>query len=534
MEELGRIFKWVIQLFLIMIFARGGLSQDSYPPVGLNALSDFDHLWLWTGKVQAGMVSSTDLSGGNMDMMGFQGEYQGEKVLAKLKGPGCIWRIWSAAPTGRIKFYLDHSLSPEIDCEFKKYLVGRCPGIENDFSVGRTANYLPIPFEKEIIITAPGFRFPAYYQVSYQAYDDSVSVKSFQKSRALSEPAFGLAKENWTNNPGRIKENNFISSQSRLKLLPGESATALTIKGPGIIRNFEIKDAQNSNDPLSKLWLKIYWEGASQPAVDAPIDAFFINSLNLKDKWPGGELKNFFIHAGKDGYACSFPMPFAKSARIVLENQGEEREILISALWEKREFLPANALRFYAFYRFQDYETLASKENTITTKTPIDPEANYLVLERKGKGHYLGCALFVKSIGTLWWGEGDEMTYIDGAKEPQIRGTGTEDEFNWSWGYMTHMSPVSGTLPVVPECKQSLVAQVIPSLRNKECDQIRGHNLAYRFRVSDYVPFESSIKVSYERLGWVWFNAHFPLYPGNLSQFRGDDFASIAYWYQLP
>ena len=36
-----------------------------------------------------------------MDMIYFHGKYRGEKIMARLDGPGCIYRIWSAMPSGK-------------------------------------------------------------------------------------------------------------------------------------------------------------------------------------------------------------------------------------------------------------------------------------------------------------------------------------------------------------------------------------------------------------------------------------------------
>jgi hypothetical protein len=93
------------------------------------------------------------------------------------------------------------------------------------------------------------------------------------------------------------------------------------------------------------------------------------------------------------------------------------------------------------------------------------------------------------------------------------------------------MSPVSGTLPVADKCDENIAAQIIPQIRNPECQKIRGDNIAYRFRPSDYVAFEKSIKISYEVLGNSFLAPHFI---ANMSQERGDDYASIAYWYEMP
>jgi len=521
---------------LLLILAGAAWSDPPEPAVGYSALSSLDQLWLWTGKVKTAMFSSTDPTGGNMDMKNFQGKFRGENILAQIDGPGCIYRIWSALPSGRIKVYLDGSKKPEIDCDFRQYLEGKCEGLPGDFSVGRIANYLPIPFEKSIIITAPGFTFPAYYQVSYQTYDASVPVKSFRKSEALTDPGLKPAAEQWKNfAPGNQNPSAWKPISYPARLESGKETMVLEIKDTGILRKLAIKDAADPGNPLKDLRLKIFWDQSKEPAVDAPLAAFFINQPDLKEKWPTGSLKNIFLSSGPEGYVCYFPMPFANSAAISIVNPAGPITLEINAWYEKRDALPGNAMRFHARYRSQEYPTTATEENTISTKTPLDPATNYVVLDQKGQGHYLGTAIFVTSVGTLWWGEGDEMTYIDGAKEPQIRGTGTEDEFNWSWGFMPgNMNPVSGVLPVVPECKESIAAQIIPQLRNPECQKITGNNIAYRFRPSDYVPFENSIKVSYEIIGAIWYSPNFAIYPGNQSQLRGDDYASVAYWYQMP
>jgi hypothetical protein len=240
-----------------------------------------------------------------------------------------------------------------------------------------------------------------------------------------------------------------------------------------------------------------------------------------------------FVSAGKDGYACAFPMPFAGGANISVSNLGKDQAVQIIARWQEFKELPENAMRFHALYAKKDYQPNEKKENILTFKTPINPETNYVVLDIQGKGTFVGDAIFVKNIGNVWWGEGDEMDWIDGSAKPQIQGTGTEDEFNWGWGFKPENAPVSGTLPMEEKCKESIAAQIIPAFRNPECQKIWGDNIAYRFRPTDYLPFEKSIKVSYELLGNSFLTTHSTI-SGNLSQERGDKYASIAYWYQEP
>ena len=43
---------------------------------------------------------------------------------------------------------------------------------------------------------------------------------------------------------------------------------------------------------------------------------------------------------------------------------------------------------------------------------------NYLILSAEGRGHYIGCNLSVTNFQGTWWGEGDDMIWIDGYKWP--------------------------------------------------------------------------------------------------------------------
>ena len=491
------------------------------PPVGYDALADIDRIWQYTGLVKTAMISSTDVSGGNWDMYNFHGRYRGEKVMARIDGPGCVYRIWSGLPSGRIKVYLDGRSWPEIDCAMKAYLEGSCAGLPGDFAVGQEANYMPIPFKKSIVITAPGFIL-GYYQVSFQTYDPGVGVETFNRKTSGEAPGLAQAVATW-------KGGAITGKSDALKTVETTSG-AVELPGAGVIREIAIARTGDPGDPLRGARIRVFFDGASEPAVDAPVDAFFINRFDLKKDWPGGGMKNLFLEAGTQGYRSMFPMPFAQGAKIEIIG-GNHTEIKLRVSYEILESLPPDSMRFHAQYKEKNYDTDLSPDKTFPTATPINSDTNYVVLDHKGAGHYLGTAIFVQSVGTQWWGEGDEMTWIDGAPEPAIRGTGTEDDFNLTHPFIPNLSPVSGTLPVVPACDENIAANIIPQLQNPECNKIEGHNILFRFRPTDYISFTSAIKVSYEIVG-ISMTVTRSIFTGNLSQDRGDDYSSMAYWYE--
>jgi hypothetical protein len=58
----------------------------------------------------------------NGDGDGFIGREGDKVVMAEMEGPGCIWRIWSAAPKqGRVLIYLDGNSEPVVDLPFMDY-----------------------------------------------------------------------------------------------------------------------------------------------------------------------------------------------------------------------------------------------------------------------------------------------------------------------------------------------------------------------------------------------------------------------------
>ena len=120
----------------------------------------------------------------------------------------------------------------------------------------------------------------------------------------------------------------------------------------------------------------------------------------------------------------------------------------------------------------------------------------------------MGCNLSVDNLnphhGFSWFGEGDDMIFIDGEEVPSITGTGTEDYFGYAWGYPGDLSstPYHG-VTVVGELEGKAIYS--------------GKWTMFRFHVEDPVQFEKSVKVTIE-VGHA--NAH------------ANDVASTAYWYQ--
>jgi len=81
-----------------------------------------------------------------------------------------------------------------------------------------------------------------------------------------------------------------------------------------------------------------------------------------------------------------------------------------------------------------------------------------------------------------WFGEGDDMIFIDGDTQPTIQGTGTEDYYNGAWDFSSQ-----------PFAFQHNGAPYITG-----DERLGGRYCLYRWHTESPITFEKSIKVTIE------------------------------------
>jgi hypothetical protein len=101
-------------------------------------------------------------------------------------------------------------------------------------------------------------------------------------------------------------------------MLPPHATMPLAeLDGPGCVQYLYAALLTNEHEPLRSLVLRMYWDGETEPSVEAPFGDFFgvvggtvryFSSLLLAVN-PGG-----FGPGRCDGFNCYFPMPFARGA----------------------------------------------------------------------------------------------------------------------------------------------------------------------------------------------------------------------------
>ena len=165
----------------------------------------------------------------------------------------------------------------------------------------------------------------------------------------------------------------------------------------------------------------MYWDGEQRPSVEAPIGDFFGLGNGEYFLYQSAPLS---VGADK-ALNCFFPMPFQEHARITVTNEGSQpiESLYWNIDWQAYgAALSAESLYFHAQYR-------QAKPNIAVpnAKINLDGKSNYVWLEATGHGHFVGVTMSVKENADGWWGEGDDMFFVDGENFPSINGTGTED-----------------------------------------------------------------------------------------------------------
>ena len=298
--------------------------------------------------------------------------------------------------------------------------------------------------------------------------------------------------------------NEESSNIDNFNVDPGKTHVLLAADGPGVITHVWLtflgpepqewapEGAANHQEML----LRIYYDGNPRPAVEAPVGDFFANCFGKRS--PVHSLP--VVVEDGDSYNCFWRMPFRKSIKIEIVNQSDKqiRLLYYNIDWIKKASIPEDTPYFYAQYR-QEY--------------PVEQGKDYLILDTKGKGHYVGTVLAVRTRSPEWFGEGDEKIYIDGEKMASIWGTGTEDYFLSAWGLKRCSSLYAG----VPSFDQWGI--------------VGGHTSAYRWHINDPIVFNTGIKVTIEHFGWMSVDENAKGEHTSWNE-RQDDYSSVAFWYQ--
>jgi hypothetical protein len=276
------------------------------------------------------------------------------------------------------------------------------------------------------------------------------------------------------------------------RIAPGATLELGKIEGHGRITHMWFTIAAKSDQHLQELVLRIYWDGADKPAVECPLGDFYGLGFGKYVEYKSAPI----AIGGIKALNCYWPMPFSKGARLTMTNEGSQ---------------PVGACYFNIDYRLDDEPRPNQRyfHTQYRQAYPAPKGEDYLLLETRGSGHYVGCFLSVMANSDGWWGEGNDKFYVDGAVKPTIEGTGSEDYFCGAWDFQhAFWNPYNG----------------VPLYDNKsKGGEKRGIlNTCYRWHLLDPVPFKDSLRFTIE---------HGSSGPNDDRKPLRNHYASVAYYY---
>jgi hypothetical protein len=289
-------------------------------------------------------------------------------------------------------------------------------------------------------------------------------------------------------------------NSDRVPIEPGNTFTMADIPGAGCVKHIWVTIASESQHHLRELVLRMYWDGETDPSVEAPIGDFFGTGFGSYKSW-------WSLPLTVQGKAMNsyFPMPFGRGARITITNEGEKRVRSFYYHVDYEEYANAAQVagqgRFHVQWRRENPTKAIPPE--VTKGVNLTGKENYRFMEATGRGQFVGVVLHVHGLTTGWWGEGDDMFFVDGEKfPPSVHGTGLEDYFNNALGFQEEFN-----YPYIGYSRKG----------NNDNNNWTGMHSMYRFHIADPIYFQKSLVAGIEH--------------GHANQ-RSDDYSSTAYWYQ--
>ena len=425
----------------------------------------------------------------------------GSIVAFECEGPGVIWRVWSALPgRGHIRVFFDGEETPQIDMPFIDWFEnqpGEIPPLnlsELSLRLSRGRNsFIPIPFQKSCRIElAPDWG--AYYHFTYTRYAEGTALPAYGE-RMSREGMIALAEtDRMLYERGEGSYPNVIVRKAAV--FPGESAVLYETGEAGAIEEMSVLyDALFTNEPPRTLILRIWWDGAEKPAVEAPVCDFFGGG-------PGyGRYRCLPMSMERGRFCCRFYMPFEKGCRVEVANLGANEQSVRMAFAVSRKLEAAkDSLRFHAKWHRGFFGSL--ERSRFAPGGDRWPDWPLLLVSGAG-GRFVGVHLHIRNTWKKpeqtaeswwygkwdrktidwWWGEGDEKFFVDGERFPSTFGTGSEDYIGYAW---------AAEPPFARFDSPYAMMNIMPIDGN-------GDTSVSRFHVADSIPFTASFEAFIEK-----------------------------------
>lgn len=450
----------------------------------------------WFANVDAGQFVRTEVFDGRT-----------EHVMADLKGPGAVVRIWSANPTGVLRFRFDGEREPRWTVRMADLLTGRYGNLGEPFAYvsSQGANlYFPIPYQKRLLVTVDESDggFPkVYYHINHRTYTSGTAVESFHPDwLANNVQSLDRVRRKLEASMRPRSRSSPETLERRGVLLPGQRIEWEIRRPNRAIVEFSVRieSLHAPKDPAAAPWnhpgqwnrvlrhLRLVGEFDGRKTIDVPVADFFVATAGPASG--PAPYKTVAMEVQRDGrLICRLVMPFEQAAKLTLQNQGlaavAAEGSVVSTPW-----------------RWDD-RSLHLHAQWLSDRIPSRPFRDLTVLDTRGRGHFVGFGLHVGNPTGAWWGEGDEKIYVDDETFLSTFGTGTEDYFGFAW------------------CSPEPFARPFHAQPHVDGPSNRGHSSMVRWHVLDPIPFRRRLRFDIE--AWHTVDVVFEL-------------GRTAFWYARP
>ena len=442
---------------------------------------------------QIDQLSSYDRTGGNDD--GFSGKYSfvreepGGLVMADLKGPGVVNRIWTPTPSSdTVKFFFDGESKPRIAIPFIELFTGKTFPFQAPLSgnqIGGYYCYLPIPYEKSLKIVYVGKNLK-FHQTQYRTLGKQDQVKSFSTDlvRAHKE-AFERIGSIWNKSASPLQAygNKIKSKKISIVLRSGTDQPIFSMTSGGRLIGIEL-DAGNLAQHYRKIGFTARWDNETKNAIDLPLHDYFGFAFGRPS------MQSAFLGSNSSLFYSYLPMPFDKSAELRLDyekgSRGPEEISVTGTIYyteEKRDV--SHEGKFYVESR---------RQYNSSSGTP------HLIADIKGKGHFVGTVLQAQGLeeGHTRFFEGDDQATLDG--KLKLHGTGSEDYFNGGWYAVMDRWDHGMSLPIHGSLDYNLMSSRTGGYRFYLNDKLN-FNATFRLTIEHQPDAKENVKADYTSLG---------------------------------
>jgi len=302
-----------------------------------------------------------------------------------------------------------------------------------------------------------------------------------------------------------------IAKIEKTVTLDSETVPLAEIHAPGVVRAVKMTLPLDDAINLERIRLRVTWDGAKHPSIDAPLCLFFGAGTFYNRDAREYLVKGFPLNIRYDFAAktvelgCYYPMPFFKSAKLELTGIKPKPNSGKTELHYEIRHEPLTVPVSHTSYFHATYKDIPTPE----------PGLDMVYLDTKGieghddwSGNFVGMSFIFSHSGNLGTLEGDPRFFFDDSRSPQAYGTGTEE---WGgggdyWGGLNMTLPLAGH-----PC-----GTVNPKEAKHEKDLIES---AYRFLLADLMPFGKRAVIGFEHGA------------ENLST---EHYEAVTYWYGVP